>query len=218
MTKQRKKTKREGARLLTGRLEDKWFAPYSAEQIENIAALGRVWSLNYRVDDIIRAARNYAYGKIRGELMHELMCVNARAWALSNAIYSLSPAARRRLERDLHPHGINLGALGALVVTLINNTAKSPGRGRRRLRERNIFLWNIGFAWQAMKKKDPAIRPGISKPSQMSAPRGGRRSGPFFRFLRACCEPFPELAELTDGALDKAFSSAYEALCDAYQK
>ena len=168
--------------------------------------LGGVWSLNPRVDDIVRAACNYAYGKNRGELMHELMRVNASAWALSNEIYRLSPAARRKLERDLNPHGIDLGALGAHVVALMDNTPELPGRGRPSLQDRKTFLREIRCAWKAMTGQDL----GISKPSQETAPQGGRRSGPGFRFLRACCEPFPELAELKDGALDEAFRNAYQ--------
>ncbi len=205
MTTQRKAT------LLTGRLEDKWFAPYSAEQIQNIAKLGGVWSLNPRLDDIMRAARAYAYGKITAELIG----VNARAWALSNAIYTLSPAARRKLERDLNPHGIDLGALGAHVVALMDNTAESPGRGRRSLQDRNLFLDNIRRAYEAMTGKPLTIS---RRSYEENVPQGGRRHGPGLQFLRVCCEPFPELAELKDGALDGAFRNAKKAFRNPYQE
>ncbi len=199
--------KRRGAILLTGILEDEWFgeyqwfSPYNMEQLRNIAELGGIYSsFDPRLRDITLAARKYKYGKITAELMG----VNDCAWALFDKIHSLSPAARNRLYRD----GINLGELSKQIVALTDNTpdVKLLGRGRPRLQDRKSFLDNIWHAWKAITGQDP----GISRPSQKTAPKGGRRSGPCFRFSRACVEPFPELAEMKDGALEKAFRDAYQ--------
>ena len=194
--------KRRGAILLTGILEDEWFgeyqwfSPYNMEQLRNIAELGGIYSsFDPRLRDITLAARKYRYGKITAELMG----VNDCAWVLFDKIHRLSPAARNRLYRD----GINLGELSKQIVALTDNTpdVKLLGRGRRPLKARKAFLDNVGHAWVTITGQDP----GISR-------IGARRSGPFFRFLRACVEPFPELADssLKDGTLERAFRDAYQ--------
>ena len=191
-------TQRRGATLLTGLVEewsqDGWFSPYSTEQMRNIAELGGIHSsFDPRLRDITLAARKYAYGKTTAELMGVNDCV----YALADKILGLSHEALRRLKRD----GIDLAALSTHVATLMGNTPAFGllGRGRRPLKARKAFLDNIGHAWVTITGQDP----GISR-------TGARRSGPFFCFLRACVEPFHELAEMKDGALEKAFRDAYQ--------